>query len=372
MKNKIGTVSIVLLFTIIAIFISCKQQKSEWKGTIEEVNGVLVVRNSKEPMYSGDVFSLEEDLTLGREEKEEYLFVRITLDVDEDENMYVLDSRNSNIRIYDKNGTYAKTIGKRGEGPGEMVGPIGIQITPQNEIMVNNSTRRRLPFFSLGGEYLRQVNLSKIPMSPRLKVDQNGDFIVKCPIRGEKFKDALMKFNSDQEHIFTIAEVETNPDGFYFRFISGILFDVTRVNNIVLGVNKNYELKIINPKGELIRRIFKDYDPVEVTEEEKRRMLETDKIPSGMEVKFPKFYNPMADISVDEAGRIFVRTNEKAGAENSYFYDIFDTEGKYITRIPLKTLVNIPLVWKKNKLYSVEEDEEGFQIVKRYKAKWKF
>jgi hypothetical protein len=29
-----------------------------------------------------------------------------------------------------------------------------------------------------------------------------------------------------------------------------------------------------------------------------------------------------------------------------------------------------PRVWKKKKLYTIEEDEEGFQVVKRYKVKW--
>jgi hypothetical protein len=363
-------VSSIALFLLI-LFTSCEQQKAKWTGTIEEADGVIVVKNPKEPMYPGDVLSLEEDLVLGREEKEEYLFVRITLDVDKYENMYVLDSRNSNIRVYDKNGIYVKTIGKRGEGPGEMVGPRGIQITPQNEIMVNNSYRRRLPFFLLSGEYLRQITLTEIPPSPKLKVDSNGDFIVKHTIRDAIFREALRKFNSAQEHIFTIAEVETNPGVFYFRFLSGLLFDVTEANNIVFGVNKNYELRIINEKGQLIRRIFKEYDPVVVREEEKKIMLEKDKISHERDVKFPKYYHPIADISVDEDGKIFVRTNEKAEIENSFYYDIFSSEGKYIARISLKTLVNIPLVWKKNKLYSVEEDEEGFQVVKRYKVEWK-
>jgi hypothetical protein len=215
-------VSSIALFLLI-LFTSCEQQKAKWTGTIEEADGVIVVKNPKEPMYPGDVLSLEEDLVLGREEKEEYLFVRITLDVDKYENMYVLDSRNSNIRVYDKNGIYVKTIGKRGEGPGEMVGPRGIQITPQNEIMVNNSYRRRLPFFLLSGEYLRQITLTEIPPSPKLKVDSNGDFIVKHTIRDAIFREALRKFNSAQEHIFTIAEVETNPGVFYFRFLSGLL-----------------------------------------------------------------------------------------------------------------------------------------------------
>jgi hypothetical protein len=370
MKTKTNINPIILLLPVFFVLASCGQQKADWKGTIVEVDGVTVVRNPKDPIYNEDVFELEEDLVLGKEEKDEYLFVRITLDVDENENMYVLDSRNSNIRVYDKNGTYVKTIGKKGEGPGEMVGPIGIQITPQNEIMVNSGRRRRLIFFSLIGEFLRQDILTNLPTSPRLKVDSNGDFIVKYPIRRAIFRETLRKFNSDQEQILTIAEVETNPDLFYFRFISGILFDVTEGDNIVFGVNKNYELRIINQRGELIRRIIKDYNPVEVTEEEKKMMLKTDKNPSEMEVKFPKFYHPIADISVDEEGKIFVRTNERAGAENSFFYDIFDAEGKYIARFPLKTIEKIPLVWKKNKLYSVEEDKEGYLFVKRYKVKW--
>jgi len=371
MKTKTYVISILLFFLVFFMFVSCGKQRADWQGTIEEVDGVTVVKNPKEPMYSEDVFSLEEDLVLGKEEKEEYLFVRITLDVDEYENMYVLDYRNSNIRVYDKNGTYVKTIGKRGEGPGELVEPLGIQITPQNEIMINNDRRRRLIFFSLMGEFLRQDILINLPMSRRLKVDSNGDFIVKYLImHGTPLREALRKFNSDQEQILTIAEVKINPDHLDFRFFSAILFDVIEGNNVVFGVNKNYELRIINQRGELIRRIFKDYDPVEVTEEEKKMILKTDKIPSEIKVKFPKFYHPIADISVDEEGKIYVRTNEKAGAENSFFYDVFDAEGKYIVKFPLKTIKKIPLVWKKNKLYSVEEDEEGFQVVKRYKVEW--
>jgi hypothetical protein len=51
----------------------------------------------------------------------------------------------------------------------------------------------------------------------------------------------------------------------------------------------------------------------------------------------------------------------------SYLYDVFDAEGRLIGRIPL---MGTPLVMKKGKLYSLEEDEDGFQIVKRYALKW--
>ena len=52
-----------------------------------------------------------------------------------------------------------------------------------------------------------------------------------------------------------------------------------------------------------------------------------------------------------------------------YCHDVFDSEGRYLAKIPL---VFRPFVIKKNKFYTVTEDEDGFHIVKRYKANWMF
>ena len=123
---------------IIILFISCSQQKTEWKGTIEEVDGVTVVKNPKEPMYAENVFVLEEELSVGEVEgKEEYLFSRIRdVDVDVEENIYVLDSGETHIKVFNKNGEYVRTIGKKGQGPGEMQRPGSISITP-GELSIN-------------------------------------------------------------------------------------------------------------------------------------------------------------------------------------------------------------------------------------------
>jgi hypothetical protein len=48
--------------------------------------------------------------------------------------------------------------------------------------------------------------------------------------------------------------------------------------------------------------------------------------------------------------------------------DVFDQEGRYLTRIVLKM---IPRCWKNNKLYAAGLDEEGNIVVKRYKVIWK-
>jgi hypothetical protein len=86
-----------------------------------------------------------------------------------------------------------------------------------------------------------------------------------------------------------------------------------------------------------------------------------------MTIKFPKVYPPFIRFSCDEEGRLFVQTYEKTEDEEEDYYDVFDSEGKYIVRISLKYT---PLVWKNKKSYMIEENEEGFQIVKRYKVTW--
>jgi len=79
-------------------------------------------------------------------------------------------------------------------------------------------------------------------------------------------------------------------------------------------------------------------------------------------------FNVIRYLAVDDEERIYVRTWERPDNGEGYFFDIFDNEGKYIARIPFNFR---PRVLKKGKIYSIEEDEEGYQFVKRYKVNWK-
>jgi len=45
---------------LLIFFISCAREKSGWAGTIEEENGVTVVRNPKQPIHTESVLSFEE------------------------------------------------------------------------------------------------------------------------------------------------------------------------------------------------------------------------------------------------------------------------------------------------------------------------
>ena len=116
MIRKIKVVPIVLFLSVLIILVSCGKQKTEWKGTIEEENGVTVIKNPKEPMYGEDVFSLEEELSIGEAEgREEYMFSEVqSIATDDEERIYVLDYKASSVKIFGRNGDFIKKFGREG------------------------------------------------------------------------------------------------------------------------------------------------------------------------------------------------------------------------------------------------------------------
>ena len=208
MKNiKIG-LTLFLIFT----FFFCSSQKYQWQGTIEEVDGVTVVKNPKEPMYGEDVFSLEEELSIGESVgPEEYILSIInSVAVDDEENIYVLDMQLIKVRVFDSKGQYLRTIrGGAGQGPGEVRVPTQIQITSQNEIKIFDMPARSLNFFSLEGNFLRKTQLTKMPFPGNSIIDSNGDLIgYFIYVEKDDPITALLKYNSNQERQFKIAQLD--------------------------------------------------------------------------------------------------------------------------------------------------------------------
>jgi len=67
MKIKIKFL-FIMVFLLSIISPAHEKQKAEWKGTIEKHDGVTVVKNPKDPIHREDVFSLEEELSIGEAE----------------------------------------------------------------------------------------------------------------------------------------------------------------------------------------------------------------------------------------------------------------------------------------------------------------
>jgi hypothetical protein len=278
--------------------------------------------------------------------------------------MYILDYKECHVKVFDPEGSYLLTFGKPGQGPGELDRPSRMYVGKE-QVMVPD-IGRRISFFSLDGEFIRSVSMKEI-WGLRLQFDSKGDiYLTEGLLDPSDPRYLVKKFNANMELVREIASSPAPNAAKAFNPFMPIGYWQIRYDDcLVYGYPETYELQIFNPEGVVIKKIIRDYDPVEVTEEEKEEQLAD--LPEQFNVSFSKYHSAFYRFVLDEKGRIYVRTWEKALDGVSFIYDVFDEEGKYVAHFPLKgTLHSV----KNNKLYTIEEDEEGYEVVKRYGILW--
>jgi len=364
-KKHIYFISFIACFLLL---VSCSQQKTEWRGTVEEKDGVTIVKNPKDPMYTENVFSLEEELSIGEADgPEEYMFSRLSnLTVDDRGYIYALDVNEKHIKVYNDEGKYVRTIGRAGQGPGDILGSRNVCITAQNEVMVPDSLNNRLTFFSLEGKFIRNIKTTPLVLS-ETKIDSNGDIIGLAIVREEENpRHELKKFNADLKYLCSFDSSPLQNPRNLNPFMGGLIWDIDKNDRVVCGYPITYEIKIFDPEGNIIKKIEKDYKPLEITKEDIKRF---EGMPPGIELSIPKYYPPFRDFIIDDECRIFVLTYEKVPDGDERYYDVFDKEGKYIAKIPLGLRTQLI---KKDKLYAIEEDNDGYHCIKRYKVTWNY
>ncbi len=85
MKNKAKVLSAALFLAVFIIVISFGGQKAEWKGKVEIENGIRVIKNPVEPLFGEIHFELDEDLSIGNESDDNFLFWQVEdIEVDMD------------------------------------------------------------------------------------------------------------------------------------------------------------------------------------------------------------------------------------------------------------------------------------------------
>jgi len=368
--KKSRLIGISVGFIVIVCFPhSISAQAPVWKGKIYKDGDVTVVQNPKEPMYKGDILSLKEDLRLGGPEtKGDYSFNQIqTLAVDAKENIFVLDYKESHVKVFDKTGKYLRTIGRKGQGPGELDTPNDIAFERRSgDLIVLDSSR--ITSFNPQGKFKNAMLLKGI-WGIRMRQDSLGNIYVLEVASSEKEGQYIIKkFAPDLKLIAIIAQVPfmigqtgaTNP----FRPLP--YFDFDYKDCFLYSFPKAYEIQIFGPANKPVERILKEYDPVAVTAEEIEKQKKA--IPPEIKLELSKYHAAFPRFYPDDEGHLFVQTFEKTKTPKGYSFDVFDADGRYMGSVPL---LDNPIVMKKGKLYSLEEDEDGYQIIKRYVVTWK-
>lgn len=393
-------IKIVLAILIILCFIvaeSCKKQKTKWEGSVEIESGVTFVKNPKEPIYGEIVLDLEEDLSIGRDDSDNYLFHRVRdIAVNSQRNIYVLDSGNFRIQKFDTNGQYLQTIGNKGQGPGEFESPSRIFLDSRDYIYVADGGGRRgnssmIKVFNNQGEYVRNINLES-PISD-FHVDSEGNIFANVAQRVEGGnKMAFMIMDSEGKIIEIIAEFldvgevtkKSSEMTASFRvrhhYTPRLLISLVNDQTFSYAYSPDYQIFIVDNKGKLLLKIQKKEDSCSISQSEKKyiiKQLEESIFRSGRKwpegvleeaCQFPSKRPFYWRITVDNLQRLFLcKIKSVLDKSRTREFDIFNKEGYFLYRAEIPVL---PEIIHNGFLYNIKEDEEtGGVFIRRFRIK---
>lgn len=375
-KSQYLFIATVLFSFILFIFILStearlqKEQKVEWKGEITNENGVKVVKNPREPLYGELVFDLEEDLSIGREDDENYLFYMVRgIALDNQDNIYVTDWGNHRIQKFDRNGVYFQTIGRHGQGPGEFEWTMDLKIDELARNIYVKDGLREIEKFDEHGNHLKKIKLEK--SIDYYFLSGNEHFItLQFTVSDEEISKAICKMNSNGEILESFVKV---PYEMHYKregemvMVGGLAYAydliLTEIEHrrFVYGYSKEYELNVIDDQGNLLYKIQKDESYQGFTARQKRKYEKQHELPPHK----PFFYSLMTD----SPGRIYVQRNRTRGEEFKVNreVDIFSKDGYflYTSTIPRGTYIV-----KDGFLYAyLMNEDSGEELVKRYRIK---
>ena len=367
MKGRIVLPGIVVLALTLGSARSEAPQGPTWQGKMEKKEGLTIASNPKSSLFRLDALSLKEDLSIGTAQggKDYTFFHAASIEVDDGGNIYVMDQGDACIKVYAENGKYLRSIGRKGQGPGELQNPNTIHLIGNNRLVFEDFYRG-LNIFTREGKFLNFMPTSDfidVLVTPEDRIVARVNAI-KSDLKGKEIRVYDGELNFRKALLF-IPEEPRDPQ--IIKPFAG-LFDwaLSQGDRVAISYKDDYEIDVLSLQGGSNLRIRRDYDRVKITKEEIDAMQNWIR---GRKADIPEYHPALQGICADDEGRFYAKTYERTKDNNSFYYDIFDREGRYLAKVPIPRAI-APCVWKNNSMYGLEEDSEGFQTVKRFSVRW--
>ncbi len=328
----------------------------DWGGTIDTLaSGRVVVVNPDRPLWSlGEEWVLEELFRLGTlAEEGPELFGQVSaVSLGREGDLYVLDGQASEVRVFGPDGTYRRTLGRPGQGPGELNRPAGLALDSEGKLWVTNWGNARYTAFDastgeLHREARRLASFIAFPWPGRfdelgrlvdIGLDRNGDpailrtdtsFVpvdtMRLPQASEE--DRIM-FRRDGTMVMSAMEPFAPRPGWAPRPTGGI----------VMGEGGEYRLHRLGFDGDTTMTVELLRDPVRVSEAERdsamaawAEMAEAagratpDRQPRVRETK-----PAHGALFVDDRDRIWVRSDREGGEPA---WDVMGEDGRFFGQV---------------------------------------
>jgi hypothetical protein len=288
---------------------------SAFSQKTEMVDGVRIVHNGKTGAWGKEPrVRLELVRTIGELEAEKEnvaFYMPSDIALDKAGNIYVLDSGNHRIQKFGPDGHYLATIGRKGQGPGELYFPQSIDINGAGNIYLSDPNNKRIQILTPEGKELKTVSLIK---------ETPGN--VRCAASGEMLTargQALVMFSPDEQEpkelpkLILILDAEGNikmefgePRDYGNMLVNRAGnqadFAIDGKDNVFLAFTNQNRVEKYSPDGTLLWRSDRELEYS--TEPADKGKMERQG--GGLSVRMPRMNTCAVGIAADGRGRVWV------------------------------------------------------------------
>jgi hypothetical protein len=378
-----------------SVLVSCDDKQSQVDKLIQD--GVEIVLNHAEPYRipgEPSVLGLEREFVIDAEDPQ-LLHAGLTdirqFGVGSEGSIYIAQPPRKDASVifrFDKRGRLLSSFGTVGQGPGEMETVSYFGVNSRDEVFVLDARRNTVTTFSSSGEPRGQIRLAP-PLRAVLPLD-NGNFLatedkVEPDLGSEEMtwnlldgRFALVKTLYCFRFPIQAPGPGTKPNAFLPSPVGTLTPE-----RIFLGMpGKDLEILVFDLRGNLLRKIRKEYEAVEVTSGYCEAA--TARLPQGSPVagqlEFPDHHLAFQYLFADEAGRLFVMTSEKDETTGQNICNFFNQAGIFIGSAAIGYYdrfrhlwegVSLDVVAKNKRFYVLHEKEDGYKELVVHKAIWR-
>lgn len=174
----------------------------------------------------------------------------------EEDYIYVVDSDNHKIRMFDKDWVQVREFGGYGKALGKLGYPMAVSVTENQQLVVTEVNNDRVQLFSKLGESLGVFpqDPSKVP-GPSAMTAYNGSKIYIF----DKGSQLIRVFDSSGKFLGSMGNDGRKGA---LRFVMGM--DVTRNGRVLVADSGNRGVRIYSPTGLLEEKLLRGYNGVPV------------------------------------------------------------------------------------------------------------
>jgi hypothetical protein len=308
-------------------------------------------------------------------------FSRPEIAVSRDGTLCVWDWKNKLSYIFNSEGEFRKSFGKRGEGPGEMRWHLNSLFIGDKLITVDID---RLHYFTKNGEFIKSVPGQLSRLEPHFFINEN-EFISAAPFNYPEGTSRITHVNLKTGKKNTIQELrdptkKQRREGPNFTLVGLSPVIVTAYDydshRLYYGVSHSYVIHAVDLKGNVLDSFSVEREKKKISLEAKvRELVLMD--PSGPHKEIAKrlpdeivYFHRIQMVN----GLIYVFVGNFGIHWENQQIDIFSPGGKYLYRAQFKPAEGLNIYFSSNcilfqgdYLYVVLEDEDGEVMIVKYK-----